>query len=215
MKTIDSDPGSSNLELKQYLILRNFITSLAHNLRTPLSVISNELAYIQSVLKEHDCEAAIRKCKQISASLSAVTGLVDYPATTGRYSLEEYSYLLISTTENINLKEFCLSINPKQLKIVLESLAEIVAGKTSDNISNLKLFKVTAAEDFVKIELSGENPTNLEPSTGTLISELFLKSGVKNPHILPIIDSILLAHSCKMVISVGKIISINLKLPYV
>ena len=53
--------------------------SLSHRLRTPLSVISNDLTYFQSLLPPHECARGISRCREISAVLTELARLNGAP----------------------------------------------------------------------------------------------------------------------------------------
>ena len=50
-------------------ILEGFARTLTHRLRTPLSVIQNDLTYFQSLLPEGECGRSLDKCAAISGIL--------------------------------------------------------------------------------------------------------------------------------------------------
>jgi len=52
--------------------LRAFAHALAHSLRTPLSVIANDLAYFKSTSKSDEFDRGIRRCRELSEQLSYV-----------------------------------------------------------------------------------------------------------------------------------------------
>ena len=47
--------------------------SLSHRIRTPLSVISNDLSYFSTKLGDDECSRALNKCREISAILGSIT----------------------------------------------------------------------------------------------------------------------------------------------
>ncbi len=51
--------------LKTCHVLEGFARVLSHKLRTPLSVIQNDLTYIQTLVAEGECRRSLYKCRQI------------------------------------------------------------------------------------------------------------------------------------------------------
>lgn len=51
--------------LKTCHVLEGFARVLSHKLRTPLSVIQNDLSYLQSIVPEGECRRSLDKCRQI------------------------------------------------------------------------------------------------------------------------------------------------------
>lgn len=48
-------------------LLLQFTKALSHRVRTPLSVVTNDLHYLESLVGAGECERAIRKCHDISS----------------------------------------------------------------------------------------------------------------------------------------------------
>jgi len=65
---------SLELESRPLMALSAFIGALVHTLRTPLSVVSNELEYLKGLVPEGECERAIKRCQEISVTLKALSG---------------------------------------------------------------------------------------------------------------------------------------------
>lgn len=63
------------------LFLGSFVRVLSHQIRTPLSVISNELSYFEGLLPPGEAERSMLRCRQISDILNAALG-------PGKYTLE-------------------------------------------------------------------------------------------------------------------------------
>lgn len=64
MKTEESLPG-----VKQFNRLIQFIRAVNHSIRTPLSVVSNELFYFKSLLPAQEIERAEARCAEIAGIL--------------------------------------------------------------------------------------------------------------------------------------------------
>lgn len=58
---------------QSYLLLSDFIQELSHALRTPLSVIANDLEYLSSVAGEQETKRALGRCRQIAEVLTTLT----------------------------------------------------------------------------------------------------------------------------------------------
>lgn len=53
------------------LLLAAFGRALSHQVRTPLSVISNDLFYLQTLIAPEECQRSLERCKSISDILAA------------------------------------------------------------------------------------------------------------------------------------------------
>ncbi len=74
-------------------LLSSLVRALSHQIRTPLSVISNDLSYFKNLLPEGECQRSLERCKEISNILGAA--LVDG----GRASAAESVSVRIFLTE--------------------------------------------------------------------------------------------------------------------
>ncbi len=60
-------------------LLDHLLRGLAHDIRTPLSVISNDLQYFATQLPKGECDRSLRRCKEISEHLSALSAILVDP----------------------------------------------------------------------------------------------------------------------------------------
>ena len=51
---------------KSYILLEGFARVLSHKLRGPLSVIQNDLTYLQSLVPQGECTRSLERCRQIT-----------------------------------------------------------------------------------------------------------------------------------------------------
>lgn len=52
------------------LAIIKYLRTLAHDIRTPLSIISNDLSYLSSLVGDSETKRPIDKCRQISELLN-------------------------------------------------------------------------------------------------------------------------------------------------
>jgi signal transduction histidine kinase len=74
------------------ILLQTFVRVLAHRVRTPLSVILNDLSYLSSQHPPEEFERAVRRCREIAQILESIPQQVLSPAN---LALDEASALII------------------------------------------------------------------------------------------------------------------------
>ncbi|MCB0333050.1 MAG: hypothetical protein KDD55_06090 [Bdellovibrionales bacterium] len=67
--------------------LGHLLRGIAHDVRTPLSVISNDLQYFATQLPKGECDRSLRRCKEISEHLSALSSILLDPLERKKTSL--------------------------------------------------------------------------------------------------------------------------------
>jgi signal transduction histidine kinase len=67
-----SSAASTAAPLSTLEIISALSHALSHKIRTPLSVISNDLFFLQSLVPEGECARALKRCQEISSILQSM-----------------------------------------------------------------------------------------------------------------------------------------------
>ena len=73
---MDSSKADLQENRLHFQLVSNLVRGLVHQLRTPLSVISNDLSYFKTLLPEGECERSRMRCREITAILKEFTAWV-------------------------------------------------------------------------------------------------------------------------------------------
>lgn len=163
-------------------ILTAFTKALSHKIRTPLSVISNELHYLGTKVSKEEIERANSQCKKISDILSAAS-LIEGDLSFERFNTSE---LLKSSTSNFELKG-----DKEKLLKVFHLLAQ-----TLGPIAEEKAF-LEGKEIVISYKPSGSNYVDTTISYDTL-SALVLENLNIDSIAPPLFDTIILSHGWKI-----------------
>ncbi|MCB9029468.1 MAG: hypothetical protein H6619_00315 [Deltaproteobacteria bacterium] len=181
--------------------------ALAHKIRTPLSVISNDLSYFQSQLEPGETERGLRKVREINEILKLCGELGSGEVKIESLNAEELKDLILQNAPEIavNVSE-SKSYNLDKQKFILA--LQLIAHTLSDYCSkaNLENCKITAVLDS-KITL---NVVRLEKDIKTeSFTSLFCEQLQFDSPYPPIIDAILIAHDLKVNLIDGQFTILN------
>ena len=179
--------GEENQHEDLLKLLRAFTQSLAHRVRTPLSVISNDFSYFKSLIDPEECERGLRRVKEISTILDEVSAPFELNLDDEDYVLTSMAQLLSQTGIEHSGDDFSISTKTKGLLYTLEALKKMIE-KAADSakaelcesdrslklVLNLK-HDSEAEGDFslmtdVMFEVLGQN------STDSLVFDIFSKA---------------------------------------
>lgn len=185
--------GNEGLALK---LISAFLKALAHKIRTPLSVISNDLSYFQSKLPQGETKQSSEKIATINNLFSKYNAIGDGELKAAQISVEE----LLSDLKKrrdivVNLSSdaaFKINCDLKLMRLALEllcdtlSIARLHSGTLTLNISpngELTISELALPAQF--------NPD----STLTLLFCNLLNMDADS---VPLIEAILMAHGCSI-----------------
>jgi hypothetical protein len=126
-----TEKGLSSTEL-----IGAFLHSLGHTLRTPLSVISNELYYLASLTPKGECDRAIRRCTELSETLKRVSVLsrADSP-----HEEVDLAQVLAELDQTHSLETFTIKTDPVRIRelciLIPEFMRQAVHELSVDNAS--------------------------------------------------------------------------------
>ena len=108
------------------ILLSALLRALAHKIRTPLSVISNDLNFIKSTGFEVECARDLVKVKQISDLLRRCTSSVLQSATSNSLTITEICECItaVQLRSSDSDPKIRIRLDPQQLNIVLDLIAE-------------------------------------------------------------------------------------------
>jgi len=185
---------------KSYLLISALMRSLSHKIRTPLSVISNELQYFQANSQDEGYGRALKCCSQISDILSEVCRVGVGELKIQNFNLQELvsasfgcalevdsdSYIILGDSNRLSV---AFELLKDELNSILESEIDRIKLKHVDNIIILSLFlesKSLAAEQLRSFYT---------------LTEFFESLFSYNACNIPLIDLIFMVHGVKTMIS--------------
>lgn len=131
---IEADTAGETPADRTFLLVASLAKALAHKIRTPLTVVTNELSYLST--QGQDCERAIQRSKDIASILKLACSLgstaprsderVDLVATTKRTFPE-----IVATQFFVRSDMMRLDATLKLLKAMREDLADEESSSTS------------------------------------------------------------------------------------
>lgn len=177
------------------LLVSTLARALSHRLRTPLSVISNDLAYLKRFMPPDEEFYSPEKCREISAILKNLStiGDADLKSTPTSYQqienqlLEHYKITAPSSAASINC-------DLQRVILALKMLADLINNDpNTQSKAQLSLLK-SDTESYIKILSSFKLSSTPQPDSYNSFS-LFFNTNTNSDSILPaMIDTIIWAH---------------------
>lgn len=155
-----------------------FARSLSHKIRTPLSVISNELYCLGTKTSKEDVELALSQCKKISGILGSATAL------TAELSISDFPAKDLVDACGIDLT---IRGDKEKLLFALSLLEETFGAPIAQKI----------ASNGKSINLSYPLPSGISPNSSGIcgaLSELFLNHLDIDSIAPSLFDTIILGH---------------------
>ena len=103
------------------------LRTLSHELRSPLSVVSNELQYLASRLPAEECARAQRRCQEVSDLLKQMCGMSSEPLCKSCVKIDDCLTSCDRSAESFS--SFTDANRVRELSIFVERLLQR-AGKT-------------------------------------------------------------------------------------
>jgi hypothetical protein len=188
----------------RYLRLLSALSNaLNHQMRTPLSVIQNELTYLQSLVSPGECDRALNSCQKIQQILAKFSSYLKSDNSFHEINLEELLSefqkigLLVNAKKDVNdRKIFCnkelLSFAVHELHSAIQELQQVHC--EIDCCTNKIILRWT-----LDVSLYHEIT---EPKVFNSFSEFFCLFMHRDIFELPVIDAIFLDHNCQMEVQV-------------
>lgn len=171
--------------------------SVAHELRTGLSVLNNELTYLKSKLDDDETERALERCRRMSDYLRRLTSLGGPRLELSVVALPEllalYSYAARNRGDYINAN---VSVDIKRWKIVNKNIDELFHEAVTNFEFEVHNNSVQLDFTFQDLEIAALN--NVSPLS---LTEFFNILGDRDNIFAPLADTIIWAHGARMRIS--------------
>jgi len=200
-------PASSSHQTPLTL-LSAFVRALAHKVRTPLSVITNDLTYLRTLVPPEECERSLERSREIANLLRRLCDGCD-----ADLDLRPLTLSAVLPPNLASLSECTVVGDEQKLRLAFEFLNEVLfslgrgaidaVGTVTPECTNLEIRHVM---DGARPELDGRRFECF-----TALVNIALERDTPFP---PLLDALLLAHGCAIEISVdGSKISIGLRFP--
>lgn len=200
-----------------YLIVSTLFRTLTHKLRGPLSVISNDLSFLQTTTSDEGCERGILRCREISELLGEIS-LPFQPDITTIFDiisvLEDCRFETLNCSKTTDLN---LSGNRELLCLGAGWLRDLLSEQFKSSTIPAEI--VTPHQNMagkIRIDLTDENSSNLNRSvsfgTATELFCLHFKQDLLYP---PLIDCIMRLHDITLLAELSADrVRITLELPH-
>jgi len=195
-----------NNDRRALIAINALVNCLSHKIRTPLSVISNELNVVKLSLETDDCDRAIERCRDISAILKNLSNPFSSTAKEEEFQLKEI--LPDCPGQRLqSLQELTLHGDKRQLTLALDYLYQLLKGLPGANRDNITCSLENMNESkkaWPEIVFSTPpHPLFLdaecEERTDSLTEFFSYKLDIGSTA-APVADAILWAHGCDIVV---------------
>ena len=177
-----------------FYILQAFVRALSHRIRTPLSVVSNDLHYLKTFAPPGECDSSADRCREIAKILSETTILGSAPLTIESLRLGDFFQLPeVSVNYHLTPDAFQLMVLAdterwgvlfRELLVLLRSLSN-EPGKVH----------VAATASAGRIELDLELSAVLAPrQVHTSLSSFFCGELGRDSFVAPLLDALIWSH---------------------
>jgi hypothetical protein len=123
------------------------LRSLAHRVRGDLSVITNELAYVATLVDSEEIKFSRARCDKIADALSAVSELVD-TGIKARTNLSEVARIFGVARSRPEFDTFFVTASPRLLERLVKAVRDILGAgyqvKVADSGDSLAILRVEA-----------------------------------------------------------------------
>ncbi|MCB0309662.1 MAG: hypothetical protein KDD42_00420 [Bdellovibrionales bacterium] len=196
------------------------LNSLAHRLRTPLSVITNELSYLSNIEPQHDLSASQGKCRELAETLKEICSLSEAELHRRELTLEE----MVSRIEKVarargltaEVKisgedlQSGVTLDPDRFQALLERLIAVMERPAG---AAAKMILARKEQQFkLKLEFPGKLP-NQDQACLITLTEYLLVAGGADLFWGPIVDSIIAAEQGKITVNAAKTTEVILHFP--
>ncbi len=173
MDTIKSELKAEQMADNTFVLLASFANALAHKIRTPLAVITNEISFLAS--QGHDCARAQQRSKDIAQILKSATILGSTNVTESKIDITQSIVKVfpsIKPTARINSigDEMRLETTLKLIKIFVNDLSAAEHAQTNDGC--IPVFEHTPSEAMLSMQCMMHDPISVGGEFGSL-TELF------------------------------------------
>ena len=195
MKTLE-------LDFRAYKILAGISRILGHKLRSPLSVVSNDLSYFQTLLPESECDRSLEKCRNISGMLREIVPPQIKKEEFIVFDLRLLLKSLASDNPGISIngnssERIPVRGNREALRLAFQSILNLVLWNQQNGNSSKALIDMDSSANSRCISFSGtfENPAfTKDPADFSSMTDLICFHINLDSLEAPLADALLWAH---------------------
>jgi hypothetical protein len=203
---------STPRQIQSLTLVSAFARFLSHTLRTPLSIISNDLYYFKMLLPPEECDRALERCQEISEKLAWASNFTTEAASAAESNLTNLLETVFSDLQ-VAHSELRFSGNTAQLcaalgiyRNALAPLAQVqgAAAKLSadgEKVSVIFTFKRNQAAP----QLCGIFPS---------LSALYLDALKSDCVLAPFADAVFLDHQAEVQLLFEDSLTLTIRFPY-
>ncbi len=196
---------------RAFVVFSSLIKALSHKLRTPLSVISNDLFYFQSILPEGQCARSSSKLIEISVLLNDLSQLGTAPLRFEKENLLSILEEVFPQIENRSSTPCYALIDESKLKSVLGLFNELITVVAPRDTPRVDLLRTDSNAEIL-ITFPFASPAASEHTVYSL-SECFSSVLELDSPLPPIIDALIWAHNGEVRAFIGKECVVAIELP--
>ena len=200
------------MERERYplVLLAAFSRALAHKIRTPLSVISNELSCLAAESPEGATTATVR-AREIAEILKSACRI-----TSAKVAIERITLASVIEDRASELHSITLRADPALLKTAFDAL-RCVFRRYGDGECSVAVVANSLSEGLVRLVFSGPWSADIAPHESfSSLSELVSERLSLDSLDAPLFDAVMLAHGIEMDISFEDArLSVGLMVPVV
>jgi len=195
------------------IALHALIGCMSHKIRTPLSVISNELNVVKLSGDTTDCDRAIERCKEIAAILKNLSAAISLSEEEEDFPVQEllpaWSGELESSSKIIirgHRGQLTLAFN------YLRQLLLLIPGASDETVTCSSVKMDTQGNILMQLSAPA-HPLFFDSKTeekATSLTEFFTHKLDIDSTAAPLADAMLWAHGCDIVITSGKELEVAL-----
>jgi len=194
------------------LFVSALVRALSHQIRTPLSVISNELSYFKTLLPADECNRSLERCRGISEILSEISPKCLHDFSLNRIELAELLLVLKDYRVDLSaLKGKSVVSNADQLRSALD-LAEkalCVLGPISNKEIQIAPRQL---EIMIAIRPASEVKDRIGNSAFQFLSELICRKLEADSSLAPLADLLFWGAGAKTEISCDSLLKLKVLL---
>lgn len=194
----------SSLEL-----ICNLLSALSHKLRTPLSVIKNDLSYFQSVLPVGECDRSLRKCDEISALLHELA-LEDVSKKTAQVNLHSIVSAVFGEKVKAQVTQCVVTTNQSILRTLLQLLANYFQGQLACSLAAVEVVFV-ASKSVILLTFNTTSQANSSNVFNSLTRYVSAENRVESP-IVPLIDALVAEINAAISVTTGEQTKVEIQL---
>ena len=191
-------------------LIAHFLKGLAHKLRTPLSVVSNDLSYYKTLLPDEDLSRSISRCREVSDILKLANSIVS-SGNVSRGNVWEVLTEVFGDRDSFRV-EGQESLEFEFSKRALEAASrELLLLLESDFVlSGLVLQKTER-----KLLFQGESKQGAEPASAEYkrLTDYFCIACGRDSFTAPLIDSVFLRYGIELELSISQKLKLELLFP--